>query len=1023
MHTEKKNAAPGLGAAKGINSKSDNSTEVDRLTVLETAGKPPNRLVFAKTHKADGTTKSYDHPKSVKFKVREVSDLLSLAKLLKELRGNRYACLIGGAPLEDRDAIEAAPVGKPFVLRNKKNFIDQPLHSLMLDIDDYQPENYDPRTHPDLCVVEFAEKHLPESFHKANFIWHLSSSAGLPGKERTLKAHAWFWSRTPYTCAQYNAWALVTVNKCRRQKPLVVDTSIYSQEHVRYTADPVFEEGRSDPIDSKLRFGLHRHEDGTDVVDLVIGDDVLAAAQEVENPFGRPGGSDVKLTDPSEKPGLIGAFHREFDAEHVLLEILENEFEQVSERRYTWLNSDSGAPEGAWVTDDGMHVGASHNSWPPGPDRVVNLWDLVRIFKFGSLDVAGEDADDFDRLNIEQMPVGRRPSDAAMRRWAMEQPELQEAVREEQAAEEDAREATLQAILEKIAAADSSRALHVGLLPELQAALRENAFMAHELAELEAAFSKRSTALSPAKAKLTPKQVRELLSPPDEEVVRTADLELALVRQVLVDWFEGGKHLKRFGKTWWLYRGGVWRMAEDELVQNRVHRSLQRLLSGANRKSPELVQMLQESERGNMFANLTSAVYANLVRAMAREDKADDPLGLNGHAAQSVANCQNGELWFADDGSFKVSEHDPAHCLTHQLATDYDPNADCPIFKATLADIFAGYEDPAAATRHWLELMGTLIQPRRLVASWAMMRGPGANGKTLLVEVIEALLGHDACVKGSITEATMDRHFTAQLVGKLAFIDDDVEKGVKLPDGWIKKLSEEKQLSANPKNRDAFSFTSRAMLVMLTNAWPSTSDISEGMQRRAHIFELCRVIPEAKRDPLLKRRIVEAELPGVLNLLIAGWQRVIRRGRYDVPTEILEAKERWLRAGNKTRSFFGTMLRKHPGAAAVPVQQLFELYTQHHAETEPSARPIGRTAFDAELEAWSGEKIFDRRNQKHIRGVIIRMVEQQEEDELPTPDEQEAARRVQVAIDALRGNFDPLSSLRRSADDDFGGDS
>lgn len=434
MNDAKKNAAL-AGAAKGtvvsVNGKSDNSTGVDRLTVLETAGKPPNRLVFAKTHKADGTTKPYDHPKSVKFKVREVADLLSLAKLLKELRGNPYACLIGGAPLEDRDAMEAAPVGKPFVLRCKKNFVDQPLHTLMLDIDDYQPENYDPQTHPVLCIVEFIEKHLPEAFHKASFIWHLSNSAGLPGKEHVLKAHVWFWSRTPYSCSQYDAWALVAVNGCRRQKPLVVDTSIYSQEHVRYTADPVFEEGRPDPIDPKLRFGLYRHEDGTDVVDLVIGDDVLAAAQEIKNPFGRPGGSDVKLTDPSSKEGLIGAFHRAFDAERVLLDFLEGEFEQATERRYTWLNSDSGAPEGVWVTDDSMHVGASHNSWPFGPDRVVNLWDLVRVLKFGHLDIAGEDADDFDRLNIEQMPVGRRPSDAAMRRWAEGLPELKAAVAEE----------------------------------------------------------------------------------------------------------------------------------------------------------------------------------------------------------------------------------------------------------------------------------------------------------------------------------------------------------------------------------------------------------------------------------------------------------------------------------------------------------------------------------------------------------------------------------------------------------------
>lgn len=41
----------------------------------------------------------------------------------------------------------------------------------------------------------------------------------------------------------------------------------------------------------------------------------------------------------------------------------------VTERRYTWLNSDSGAAEGVWATDDQMHVGGSHASWPLG-DRL-----------------------------------------------------------------------------------------------------------------------------------------------------------------------------------------------------------------------------------------------------------------------------------------------------------------------------------------------------------------------------------------------------------------------------------------------------------------------------------------------------------------------------------------------------------------------------------------------------------------------------------------------------------------------------
>ena len=157
------------------------------------------------------------------------------------------------------------------------------------------------------------------------------------------------------------------------------------------------------PVRSGLCRGLR------DTLPLVIGEAMLAQARDQGT---GEGGNDKTLVDPAEKDGLLGLFHKTFSAEQVLLQLLEGEFEQVSQRRWTWLNG-GGTPEGVWVHDDDMHVGSSHNTWPI--DGIANLWDLVREFKFGHLD-RSDDA--FEQVDLDNLLIQAKPSHLAMIEYA-----------------------------------------------------------------------------------------------------------------------------------------------------------------------------------------------------------------------------------------------------------------------------------------------------------------------------------------------------------------------------------------------------------------------------------------------------------------------------------------------------------------------------------------------------------------------------------------------------------------------------
>lgn len=373
----------------------------DFVTALATFGP-----TLTKTFKADGTTESYGESQSFTTKQIAVADLPALSRLLTKLQNKPQHCVIRGDYVGDDKAEKGKVDGS--IARTNTNFNDCPHHWFMVDIDKYEPGFADPVHEPVEAIKDYLSEQLPPCFQDVSFHWQLSSSAGTPGKERILKAHVWFWSETPYTSAQMYEWA--------KQVGPRVDKAVYRRVQIHYTSNPIFEAGVPDPV--PVRSGFYQ---GTrDMVPLKIDQGLLDSARTTGT---GSGGSDMKLVDPSEKMNEIGAYHAAFEAHTVLMEHLEGMFAPgQNDRRWTWLDG-GGTPEGVWVHNDGMHVGATHNTWPAELEGAPNLWDLVRVFKFGHLD---HSEDDFEQMNIDSKPIQDKPSHRAMVEWVHTLPEFVE---------------------------------------------------------------------------------------------------------------------------------------------------------------------------------------------------------------------------------------------------------------------------------------------------------------------------------------------------------------------------------------------------------------------------------------------------------------------------------------------------------------------------------------------------------------------------------------------------------------------
>ncbi|MBL6864053.1 MAG: bifunctional DNA primase/polymerase [Rhodospirillales bacterium] len=362
------------------------------------------------------------------------------------------------------------------------------------------------------------------------------------------------------------------------------------------------------------------------------------------------------------------------------------------------------------------------------------------------------------------------------------------------------------------------------------------------------------------------------------------DLAYVVAEKTLKRFYAGGNHLVRgIDKGFWKYNGKHWERQTDEQVQNRVL---------------EIIKTHVDPDDAS-FAGTLRAALSLIISKQAADD---DVLKL-AEEPPSVINCQNGELWIDLNGNVELRPHRFTSYLTYVLDVAYDPTAKSPRFDQALIDIFSNSSDPTDMARHFQEFMGYAIQPKRDIAAFFMLRGKGRNGKTKLMETLERLINKRAIYSDRLASIEKNKFAIGALAGKLLLVDDDVDTGTKLPDGFLKKVSERKLMTGELKFKDSFEFICTALPVLLANNYPYAADLSWGMRRRAHIIPFERVFTEEDADDSLFPFIWQNELPGILNRAIEGLNRLRQRGNFSQPTTCKAAHDIWLAQANPLSSF------------------------------------------------------------------------------------------------------------------------
>ena len=363
------------------------------------------------------------------------------------------------------------------------------------------------------------------------------------------------------------------------------------------------------------------------------------------------------------------------------------------------------------------------------------------------------------------------------------------------------------------------------------------------------------------------------------------DVSRKLAEATINNRFSLGRGLVMNNGQFWMYNGKYWQAIRTEYVGKTVIEELDTMRDSMNIEVRE-----------NTLVNDTVSLMGKLTSSC------EDKLRLTAKP-YPVINCDNGELWINDDGTVELKKHNPHSYLLQVLNVRYDPKAECPKFDESLLKTFSNFEDKEDIIRHIYEMIGYIIHPDKHPAHWWLLKGPGNDGKSTIMKIVSALLG-DSVLPESIERFNgNDNHATTELVGKLLVYDDDLKKNYLLPDGLLKKLSENGELTANPKGFATYRFQKACTVVMCCNGNPRTQDLSNGFRRRAMIIPFRQGFKNDEIIPHLAEKIIATELPGILNKALEGLKRLRARGKFLQPESCLEAKNEWLSSANSIHDF------------------------------------------------------------------------------------------------------------------------
>jgi P4 family phage/plasmid primase-like protien len=309
--------------------------------------------------------------------------------------------------------------------------------------------------------------------------------------------------------------------------------------------------------------------------------------------------------------------------------------------------------------------------------------------------------------------------------------------------------------------------------------------------------------------------------------------------------------------------------------------------------------------------------------------------------------------------------------LMRQAPVEFDPNADCPTFRAYLRKV-----QPNREVRRFLQrFTGYTLTGDVTEEKFLFLHGEAATGKSAYCACISALLG-TFVVNIASSALTANKYAVdhervhARLPGARLALSNETREGTVWNEVLIKELSGHDRASARLLYQNAVDYKPTHKLWIRGNHVPGSFDSSDGLARRYTPVAFNVTIPPEDRDLKLVETITTTELSGLLNWALEGavdWyaDRELGSDGLCIPTSIRQEREDY----KSESDWFGQWLDERTVAnvtAETPTSELFADYRLFCVTANMT--PLSLIAFGRTMT----KRGFERRKANHGRRARYR---------------------------------------------------
>lgn len=265
----------------------------------------------------------------------------------------------------------------------------------------------------------------------------------------------------------------------------------------------------------------------------------------------------------------------------------------------------------------------------------------------------------------------------------------------------------------------------------------------------------------------------------------------------------------------------------------------------------------------------------------------------------------------------------PEIIITNRIPFDYDPDAYSEITDRTLNKLACGDANVRALLE---ECIGYCFYRRNELRKSFILTGEKENGKSTFLSMVEHLLGE--CNVATLDLKDLgDRFKTAQLVGKLANIGDDIGDEFIANPAVFKKLCSGNPITVERKGSDPFDFSNYSKLLFSANNIPRIKDKSGAVISRLVIIPFdARFTPQDPDfDPYIKYKLIQDEpMRYLIKIGLEGLKRILQNRRFTTSSKVQTALEEYEENNNPILLFFKEDVKIEDEVTAVVYQSYKE---------------------------------------------------------------------------------------------------